>query len=179
MDEFIRVLYLPPNITALCQPMDQGVIETFRRLYRKELLRKLLLTDEDEESVIKMYKKIFLKDACYMISSSWSELKNVTLERAWLKLFPPKHNQTANHLSPMKQVLKKSCIWWKQYRGFQTVRKKLLNGLVVMQLLLDTIEDDKIVSSVLTETCTSNIDDESAADDLIRIFQLIPNHSPV
>jgi hypothetical protein len=98
--------------------MDQGVIETFKRLYRKELLRKLLLTDKDEESVIKMYKKIDLKDECYMISSSWSELKNVTLERAWLKLFPPK-DQTTNHHSPMKQVLKKSYIWWKQYRGFQ------------------------------------------------------------
>jgi hypothetical protein len=70
IDEFIQVLYLPLNITTLCQPVGQGIIETFKRLYHKELLRKLLLTD----------------GACYMISSSWSELKNVTLERAWLKL---------------------------------------------------------------------------------------------
>jgi hypothetical protein len=38
-----------------------------------------------------------------------------------------------------------------------------------------TIEDDEIVSSVLTETFTSDIDDESAADD--ESNQDIPTHS--
>lgn len=58
-------LFLPPNITSLLKPMDQGLIECMKRLYRKQLLRKLLLTDEDEESVIAYHKRIDLKDCSY------------------------------------------------------------------------------------------------------------------
>lgn len=87
-DEFIKVMFLPPNVTSLIQPMDQGVIETFKRYYRKEMLRKLLLeTGEDgDESLIKAHKKIDLKDACYMIGTAWASVKNVNLERAWNKI---------------------------------------------------------------------------------------------
>jgi hypothetical protein len=32
------IMFLLPNITSLMQPMNQGVIEKFKRLYRKDLL---------------------------------------------------------------------------------------------------------------------------------------------
>ena len=41
-DEFIKVMFLPPNVTSLIQLLDQGVIDCFKRLYRKDLLKKLL-----------------------------------------------------------------------------------------------------------------------------------------
>ena len=33
--------FLPPNVTSLIQPMDQGVLERMNRIYRKSLLRDL------------------------------------------------------------------------------------------------------------------------------------------
>ncbi|XP_060855612.1 jerky protein homolog-like [Metopolophium dirhodum] len=42
----IYVKLLPPNMTALIQPMDQGVIETTKRLYRKKLIMFLLEQQE-------------------------------------------------------------------------------------------------------------------------------------
>ncbi|KFD50251.1 hypothetical protein M514_08879 [Trichuris suis] len=39
VDELVTVKFLPPNVSALIQPMDQGVIEILKWHYRKQLLR--------------------------------------------------------------------------------------------------------------------------------------------
>ena len=41
-DGKIKCMCLPPNVTSLIQPMDQGVTENIKRRYKKHLLRKLL-----------------------------------------------------------------------------------------------------------------------------------------
>lgn len=79
-------IFLPPNVTSLLQPMDQSVIETMKRHYRRQLLRKLLVEGEDEECVLSNRKKINLKDCAYMVAEAWSLVKSVTLRRAWNKL---------------------------------------------------------------------------------------------
>ena len=69
-DKTIKAMFLPPNTTALIQPMDQGVLESLKRRYRKSLLRKLLLLDQEGESMITFIKKINMKDVIYMIHCS-------------------------------------------------------------------------------------------------------------
>ena len=39
--------YLPPTVTSLIQSMDQGVFEAFNRQYKKKILRRLLIGDEN------------------------------------------------------------------------------------------------------------------------------------
>lgn len=51
IDDMIIVQNLPSNVAALIEPMDQGVIEKIKHLYRKSLLRDMLL-DENTESLI-------------------------------------------------------------------------------------------------------------------------------
>ena len=45
-DSKIFAKFLPPNVTALIQPMDLGVIESVKRRYKMKLLRRLVLEDE-------------------------------------------------------------------------------------------------------------------------------------
>jgi DDE superfamily endonuclease len=35
----IRIEYLPPNTTSVCQPLDQGIIRTWKAYYRQQWLR--------------------------------------------------------------------------------------------------------------------------------------------
>ena len=51
-DKSVTAMYLPANTTSLIQPMDQGVLETIKRHYKRDLLRKLLLLDEEGHSMV-------------------------------------------------------------------------------------------------------------------------------
>lgn len=86
----IRVQFLPANVTALIQPMDQGAIETLKRLYRRKLLSKIIDNDEDEEpnDIISTLKQITIKDVIYMTAAAWEEETAVALNKTWRKLWP-------------------------------------------------------------------------------------------
>ena len=43
-DGKIIAKFLPPNVTALIQPMDQGVIQAVKKSYKKKVL-SLLMTE--------------------------------------------------------------------------------------------------------------------------------------
>lgn len=91
-----EVMYLPPNVTSLIQPMDQGVIEKLKRLYRKEMLKRLLLADESEESVKEFLKKISIKDCCFMLADCWKEVTSLNLSRAWHKICMTEEEEGTN-----------------------------------------------------------------------------------
>lgn len=78
-------MYLPPNVTSLIQPMDQGVIECVKRFYRNRLLRALRIHNE-EENVLNQVKKLTIKDCCYNLADAWELVSSTTLENAWNNL---------------------------------------------------------------------------------------------
>ena len=82
-DGNIKAFYLPPNTTPLIQPMDQGVLEALKRRYRKALLQKLLLEDEEGRSIVEFVKQINMKDVVYMIAGAWEDISSSTLRKSW------------------------------------------------------------------------------------------------
>ena len=55
-DGKITAIYLPPNVTSLIQPMDQGVLAALKRRYKKKLPRKLLIEDDVGTSIIDFFE---------------------------------------------------------------------------------------------------------------------------
>ena len=84
-DGKIITRYLPPNVTALIQPMDQGVISAMKRLYRGRLLQKLV----EEGNDLKTFSKtVTLLDAIYEVAHAWDSIKPTTISKSWKKIFP-------------------------------------------------------------------------------------------
>ena len=81
IDIDFKVMYFPPNVTALIQPMDQGVIEKLKRLYKKQILRRLLQVENDQESVVAFSKLLNLKDCCCMLAESWELMTEGNLKK--------------------------------------------------------------------------------------------------
>ena len=87
-DSKIFAKFLPPNVTSLIQPMDQGVIESVKRRYKLKLLRKLVIEDECGVSVVDFLKGINLKIGADLVYESWSETSCSTLRKSWQKILP-------------------------------------------------------------------------------------------
>ncbi|GBM11173.1 hypothetical protein AVEN_133910-1 [Araneus ventricosus] len=84
--ENITWIFMPPNTTAILQLMDQGVMESMKRCYRKQLLSKLLSeADGDEEEatcyIVQFWKALTLKDCVYMVNEAWEPVPDHTLKR--------------------------------------------------------------------------------------------------
>lgn len=82
----IKCVFLPPNVTSLCQPMDQGVLETLKRLYRRKLLGVIVAGMDVGKSVSECLKDVDMLDVALWISSAWDEIKTTTLVKSWKKL---------------------------------------------------------------------------------------------
>lgn len=116
-DGKFKVIFLPPNVTSVLQPMDQGVIEAFKRYYRKALLRSVLIGQEENKTILQIYKDINLKDAVYMAAEAWANVKESNLKKAWNKLCPtfdsetrpsPEEPRNETFVSEVVELLKES-----------------------------------------------------------------------
>ena len=86
--EDIRAIFLPPNVTSLIQPMDQGVIEALKRRYRRKYISSILEKSEEGYNMFQSMKAFNIKDAIYTIAEGWEELKPDTLRKSWRMLWP-------------------------------------------------------------------------------------------
>ncbi|GBM73694.1 hypothetical protein AVEN_177743-1 [Araneus ventricosus] len=91
--ENITCIFMPLNTTAILQSMDQDVIESMKRRYRKQHLSKLLFEGDDDKeeascSIVQFWKALTLKYCVYMINEALESVPEHTFKRSWRKLAP-------------------------------------------------------------------------------------------
>lgn len=76
----VKTLFLPPNTTSLIQPMNQGVLDPYKKQYKHKLLSHIILENGSPHlSVLEILKNVTLKDAVYWISAAWNEASSDSL----------------------------------------------------------------------------------------------------
>lgn len=70
------------RITALIQPLDQGLIAITKKLYKKHLLRSLLIEEKAGNS-FEFLKSLDFKNCFGLLSKAWGEVKESTLRKGW------------------------------------------------------------------------------------------------
>jgi hypothetical protein len=77
----IKLIFLPPNTTSICQPLDQEIIKNFKVHYRQRLLRHILSrVDQNVEN-----KSINVLDAIFWIKSALKNIKSETVKNCFKK----------------------------------------------------------------------------------------------
>jgi len=75
----VTIQFLPPNVTSVIQPMDQGAIALLKRRFRKDLLERLILKDD----LVTALKGIDVLVALKMAASAWCTIRPTTLAKCW------------------------------------------------------------------------------------------------
>ena len=75
----IRIEYFPANVTSILQPMDQGVIQNFKVLYRRLIIEKLISHIETTKGI----PNISLIDAICDLSSAWQSVTPGTIKNCF------------------------------------------------------------------------------------------------
>nr|XP_006132847.1 tigger transposable element-derived protein 1-like isoform X1 [Pelodiscus sinensis]XP_006132848.1 tigger transposable element-derived protein 1-like isoform X2 [Pelodiscus sinensis]XP_006132849.1 tigger transposable element-derived protein 1-like isoform X3 [Pelodiscus sinensis] len=85
----VKVVFLPPNTTSLIQPMDQGVIASFKAYYlRRTFSQAVRATQKDEMTLRDFWKSYNIYDAINNIADAWDEVKETNMRGVWNKLCP-------------------------------------------------------------------------------------------
>lgn len=69
----LTVEYLPANTTSILQPLDQGIVQSFKVHYRREMCSRILRDMESSSfqmSAKDQVKKITLLDALYLVDKA-------------------------------------------------------------------------------------------------------------
>lgn len=83
-DKKIVVMFLPPNVTPLVQPMDQNVIQAVKLHYRKRLLHRIVASGGADISA--ELKKVNLKDVVIGLAKAWENVRPELIRKSWSKL---------------------------------------------------------------------------------------------
>ena len=77
------MVFLPPNVTSVTQPLDQGITTSFKIQYKKELLQWVLAHDDD--ATLKDLRKVVANIGQTIMRSYevWSELDAQIVKNCW------------------------------------------------------------------------------------------------
>jgi hypothetical protein len=78
----VRVEWLPPNTTSHWQPLDQGIIASFKTIYRKEWILYMLRQYEANKDP---NKTVNLLKAIQWTRKAWDQVTDTTIQRCWWK----------------------------------------------------------------------------------------------
>ncbi|KAK8728269.1 hypothetical protein OTU49_009206, partial [Cherax quadricarinatus] len=90
LSEHVRVEFLPMNIMAMIQQMDEGVIATLETYYLRRTFAQLIRETEggNKPAIKEFWESFGIMNAIGNICDSWNEITSETMNSVWKILWP-------------------------------------------------------------------------------------------
>ena len=84
----IKVVHLPLNTTSLTQPMDEGVIETFKKYYlHHTFCQAVKVSDKSGTTSQQFWKDYSIYKVVKKFDFAWPEVMAITMNGVWKNLY--------------------------------------------------------------------------------------------
>jgi hypothetical protein len=99
------VVFLPPNTTSHLQPLDAGIIASFKNHFKKKYCHHMLELFEDGKDINS--EKINIKEAIDYIAESWGNVTEETIWNCWKKtgILPSLSDEDRENASQVQQEM--------------------------------------------------------------------------
>lgn len=128
-DGHIFVMFMPPNVTPLIQPMDQNVLRLTKLYYRNLLLSSIITGDEPVGSAL---NKLTLSEAMMNLATAWNKLSPQVIKKCWNKII----TETENDQNPLDEENLPLSVLQKKLtgtRGMESVVEQTISLLQALQ----------------------------------------------
>jgi hypothetical protein len=175
-DKFVTVTSIPLNISPLRQPMNCGIIASFKRKYRRELMQTLatLPLCNTEDVLIDMHEKLDMWDCCRIVHSAWVYVDDDILKNAWDGLLKRDISWSEQYGSKMQHDTVKTVEWFNRLPGCeQCDEATVLNWF-----------DCDDASQIMIKICTSEVIEDFKNKSMNPVNTIVddeagPSHSKV
>jgi len=79
----IRVEFFPPNISLLIQPMDVGVLQNLKTLYRISVMSFFIDQFNIGTNLSVAMKKLSIRNVIFWITTAWNKVNKSTISESW------------------------------------------------------------------------------------------------
>lgn len=162
----IKVEFFPPNTTSIIQPLDQGIISTFKKYYIKGTYQFILNKIETESLTLnEAWKKFTILDCIILVESAISKLRPQTLNACWKTTWPDcVVRSTGEEISTLTNEII-DLAHQMGGDGFDSLNQDDLEELLAEEPLTDI----EVVSSVIRNE--QNVDSEdSDSEEIVEHF---------
>ena len=163
---YIKFLMLPPHATSIMQPLDQGIILSAKRRYKKKLAERYLACVENNKDANSLLKALDIVQAASMIAASWRETSSTIIQNCFRKVGFKHH--AVDPAPPEEEPLPALApdVWNRVQRWLGDVQFDEFAASEPEAATAQPMSDEDIVHLVLTENYVQEESDDESEEEI-------------
>ena len=162
----IKFLMLPPNATSIMQPLDQGIILSAKRRYKKKLAERYLACVENNKDANSLLKALDIAQATNMIAASWRETSSTIIQNCFRKAGFKHHAVDPAPTTEDPLPAPAPDVWNRVQRWLGDVQFDEFAASEPEAATAQPISDQDIVHLVLTENDVQEESDDESEEEI-------------
>ena len=161
----IKFLHLLPNATSVLQPLDQGIILSVKRNYKKKLAEKYLGFVENHRDAVDQLKKLDVVAATNMSAQVWRETSLMIIKNCFRKAHFI-HPEIDPEPEPEEPPVQPSPAVWRKVAPWLGMDFEQFVAHEPPAATTEPMMDEQIVDLICTENDMPEHDSDDKEDDI-------------